>query len=69
MRKILADLGSDVKLNDFSDLLKAEGKINNGKKFKKMEKSEYDTFKKLIQQINSKRKIPPNRKFRKLMRL
>jgi hypothetical protein len=58
----------DLKVKDFSERLKQDGKKLSAKQFVKMDKKLYDDFKTILQKINGKRK-EGNKNFRKLMRL
>ena len=55
-----------IKVKDFSELLKAEGKAASNRKFNKLDKKIYEEFKKVLQKINLKKE---NKQFKKLMRV
>lgn len=59
----------ELKVKDFSERLKADGKKASAKQFVKMDKKVYDDFSVLLQKINGKRKDGSKKNFRKLMRL
>jgi len=60
---------AELKVKDFSERLKADGKKASAKQFLKMDKKVYDEFSALIKKINEKRKDGSKKNFRKLMRL